>query len=114
MFDMVADTPQKAFLLNPRTSKPGGGYSQIYAPDGRPLCEPLPDDQEGIVYADLDPAMVAIAKAAADPAGHYSRPDAVQLIVNRQKRTVMSEINLPEGPKAAPIPYEPEQAIAAE
>lgn len=93
MFDMLADTPQKAYLLNPRTSKPGGGFTMIYGPDGKPLCAPLVEDQEGILYADLDPAMIAIAKAAADPAGHYSRPDAVRLVVNRERRRVMSEIN---------------------
>jgi aliphatic nitrilase len=94
MFDMLCDTPEKAHLLNPRTSKPGGGFTMIYAPDGRALCEPLAEDEEGILYADLDPAMIPIAKAAADPAGHYSRPDAVRLIVNREKRRVMTEINI--------------------
>ena len=66
----------------------------IYAPDGRALCEPLAEDEEGILYADLDPAMITIAKAAADPAGHYSRPDAVRLVINREKRRVMTEINI--------------------
>jgi len=105
MFDIMCDTRQKAFLLNPRTSKPGGGFTQIYSPDGRALCEPLADDEEGIVYADLDPAMIAVAKAAADPAGHYSRPDALQLVVNRERRTVMAEVNKPDVP-ALTIPLE--------
>ena len=96
MFDMLCDSPEKAHLLNPRTSKPGGGFTMIYAPDGRALCEPLPEDEEGILYADLDPAMIVIAKAAADPAGHYSRPDAVRLVVNREKHRVMTEINIPK------------------
>lgn len=103
MFDILADKPEKAFLLNPRTSNPGGGFTQIYAPDGRPLCEPLADDQEGILYADLDPAMITIAKAAADPAGHYSRPDAVSLVLNRARRTVMEEINVPAFPAFSAI-----------
>ena len=94
MFDMLCDTPEKAKLLNPRTSKPGGGFTMIYAPDGRALCEPLAEDEEGILYADFDPDMITIAKAAADPAGHYSRPDAVRLVVNREKRRVMTEINI--------------------
>lgn len=103
MFDVLADTPQKAYLLNPRTSKPGGGFTQIYSPEGRPLCEQLADDAEGILYADLDPALISIAKAAADPAGHYSRPDAVQLVVNRERRTVMAETNVAASPTFAPI-----------
>ncbi len=93
MFDAMADTPEKAHLLNPRTSKPGGGAAQIYAPDGRPLCEPLAEDEEGILYADLHPDMITLAKNAADPVGHYSRADALSLVINRQKRRVMTEID---------------------
>jgi nitrilase len=93
MFDMLCDTHQKAHLLNPRTDKPGGGFTVIYGPDGRALGETLPEDQEGILYADLDPTLITLAKATADPTGHYARADAVQLIVNRRKRQVMTEIN---------------------
>ena len=85
----------------------------IFGPDGKPLCVPLPEDQEGILYADLDPAMIAIAKAAADPAGHYSRPDAVRLVVNRERRRVMTEINAAPASRFEPIPYEDSEADAA-
>ena len=95
MFDMLCDTPQKAHLLNPRTDKPGGGFTVIYGPDGRALCEPLAEDQEGILYADLDPTLITLAKATADPVGHYARADAVRLVVNRGKRRVMTETNRP-------------------
>lgn len=98
MFDMVAQTPEKAHLLNPRTSRPGGGFAMIYAPDGREMCEPLPDDVEGILYADLDPAVIDIAKVAADPRGHYARPDVLQLVINKEKRRVMSEHNRADVP----------------
>jgi nitrilase len=92
MFDLLCDTPHKAHLLNPRTSKPGGGFTVIYGPDGRALCEILPEDQEGILYADLDPALITLAKATADPVGHYARGDTVQLVVNRTKRRVVSDM----------------------
>jgi aliphatic nitrilase len=95
MFDMLCDTPAKAHLLNPRTDGPGGGFTVIYGPNGKALCEPLPEDREGILYADLDPAMITLAKAVADPTGHYARADAVRLVVNRTRRVVMSEM---EGP----------------
>ena len=90
-FDMLCDTPDKAELLNPRTGKPGGGYSMIFGPDGRKLVEPIPEDEEGILYAELDPDMIAIAKAAADPVGHYARPDVVSLLINRSRRLVVRE-----------------------
>lgn len=86
MFDKVARTPEAARLLNPRGSRPGGGFSMIYGPDGKPLCEPLAEDEEGILYADLDPQLITLAKATADPVGHYARGDAVQLLWNRNKR----------------------------
>ena len=63
----------------------------IFGPDGRKLVEPIPEDQEGILYAELDPAMIAIAKAAADPVGHYARPDVLSLLINRSKRDVVHE-----------------------
>jgi nitrilase len=110
MFDIIATTPEKAALLNPLTSKPGGGFAQIFGPDGRALCEPIPEDQEGILYADLDPAMITIAKSVADPVGHYSRPDALKLVINREKRRVMDEINVPETPSFEVIPLEAEDA----
>jgi aliphatic nitrilase len=86
MFDKVARTPEAARLLNPRGGRPGGGFSMIYGPDGKPLCEPLAEDEEGILYADLDPELITLAKATADPVGHYARGDAVQLLWNRSKR----------------------------
>ena len=30
-------------------------------------------------------------KAAADPVGHYARPDVVRLLINRTKRSVLHE-----------------------
>jgi aliphatic nitrilase len=61
----------------------GGGFTRIYGPDGSSLAEPIPEDQEGILYADLDLGMIPLAKAAADPSGHYSRPDVTRLMLNQ-------------------------------
>lgn len=41
-------------------------------------------------------------KAAADPAGHYARADAVRLVINRRRRVVMEEVNLDEPTPAGP------------
>ncbi len=62
---------------------PGGGYAMIYGPDGRELCGAIPETEEGIVYADIDLGMIDLAKIAADPAGHYSRPDVTRLWFNQ-------------------------------
>lgn len=61
----------------------GGGFTTIYAPDGQLMHERLPENSEGILYAELDLGMISLAKAAADPAGHYSRPDVTRLLLNK-------------------------------
>ncbi|WP_155301096.1 hypothetical protein [Cupriavidus necator] len=64
----------------------------IYGPDGHPFCSPLPEVEKGILYADLDPTKIVLSKNAADPVGHYSRPDTVRLVVDKTRRTVMSVV----------------------
>jgi len=45
----------------------------------------------GVVTADIDLSMIAYAKAVADPAGHYSRPDVTRLMLNaKPQRPVMT------------------------
>ena len=56
------------------------GGSAIVAPDGSYLAGPL-WDEEGILYADLDPALLHAARQRFDPAGHYHRPDVLSLNV---------------------------------
>jgi len=75
---LCGDDPVKKQLL-----LEGGGFTAIYAPDGQLMNEPLPEGSEGIVYADLDLGMISLAKAAADPAGHYARPDVTRLLLDR-------------------------------
>ena len=78
MVDLLCgDDTKKHLLLE------GGGYARIYAPDGQLMHAPLPEDQEGLVYADIDLGLIALAKAAADPAGHYARPDVTRLMLNK-------------------------------
>jgi len=71
---------------------PGGGFSMIYGPDGRPLAKALPAGEEGIVTADIDLADIDYAKAMADPVGHYSRPDLLSLNVNAKEAKVVTEM----------------------
>jgi aliphatic nitrilase len=60
----------------------GGGFGRIFGPDGSQLSKELPEDAEGILYADIDLAMIALAKQSADPVGHYARPDVYALHLN--------------------------------
>jgi len=71
----------------------GGGYSRIYAPDGQSIGSELAHTEEGLVLADVDLSMIAYAKAAADPAGHYSRPDVTRLLLNRKPQRPVMEFD---------------------
>ncbi|KUI99657.1 Nitrilase (NitA) [Vibrio sp. MEBiC08052] len=88
MFDMLCDTEQKRALLDI-----GGGFAQIYGPDGAELCEFLDDKAEGLIYAEVDLASIGVAKAAYDPVGHYSRPDIFSLHINKQVTERVKTIN---------------------
>jgi nitrilase len=63
----------------------GRGGSAILAPDGSYLAGPL-YDEEGILYADLEPARLLEERQRFDAAGHYHRPDVFRLQV-REKTT---------------------------
>ena len=78
--DLFCDTPEKRKLL-----ELGGGWARFFGPDGGDLAAPLPHDEEGILYAELDLSQISLAKAAADPVGHYARPDVLSLRFNRSK-----------------------------
>ncbi len=58
----------------------GRGGSAILGPDGGYLAGPL-YDEEGILYAELDPDLLLQARQRFDPAGHYHRPDIFKLTV---------------------------------
>jgi nitrilase len=56
----------------------GRGGSAILAPDGSYLAGPL-YDEEGILYAELDPTRLLSERQRFDPVGHYNRPDVLRL-----------------------------------
>jgi nitrilase len=90
MVDEMCDSDLQRQLL-----KTGGGHARIFGPDGQQLHESLAPDAEGLIYAQLDLGMISIAKAAGDPAGHYSRPDATQLVHHRAPRRPVIDTAVP-------------------
>jgi nitrilase len=101
---LMADTDLKKQFL-----QLGGGAARIFGPDGRSLAEPLAPTEEGIIYADIDFGAILAAKNAADPVGHYSRPDVMRLLFNPGANPrVVSGRGTPE------IAAEPAGALEAE
>ncbi|MEM7659000.1 MAG: carbon-nitrogen hydrolase family protein [Bacteroidota bacterium] len=58
------------------------GGSVIYSPMGDVLAGPL-WDQEGILFAELDPDLLIRSKLDFDPVGHYARPDVFEFRVKK-------------------------------
>lgn len=79
--DLFCETEEQRRLL-----PPGGGWARIWGPDGAELAEPLAEDAEGILYAELDLSQILFSKAGADPAGHYARPDVLSLTFDPRSR----------------------------
>ena len=88
MYDFLVENDQQKELI-----AVGGGYAQIYAPDGSPMCEPIAHDEEGLLFADIDLGAIAVAKSFADPVGHYSRPDVTRLLLNRLPQPKVQDIS---------------------
>lgn len=90
---LCGDDTKKQLLLA------GGGFATIFAPDGQLMHEPLPENEEGLVYADIDLGMISLAKAAADPAGHYARPDVTRLVLDKTPgdRVILTGAERPGG-----------------
>jgi len=86
---MVENDEHKEILLA------GGGHAVIFGPDGAPLADKIPENEEGLLIADLDMGAITISKVFADPVGHYSRPDVTRLLLNRRPQPV-TETYMPE------------------
>jgi len=59
------------------------GDSVVINPGGKIVSGPM-RNEEGILYAEIDPERVGAARRTLDVVGHYSRPDIFQLHINRK------------------------------
>lgn len=84
--DFPANTPHLDVILENCPEILGNGGSCIAGPDGKWILEPVAD-QEAILYHTLDFNRVLEERQNFDPVGHYSRPDVLELKVNRERQS---------------------------
>jgi nitrilase len=86
--DFPADTPMLDEILDNCPPFLANGGSCLAAPDGSWVIEPL-IEQEIVMSAGIDHRRVREERQNYDPAGHYSRPDVTQLLVNRRRQSTV-------------------------
>ncbi|MGB3589164.1 MAG: nitrilase-related carbon-nitrogen hydrolase, partial [Tunicatimonas sp.] len=86
--DIPDDVPQADRIRENSEAFLTDGGSCVASPNGTWLLEPQVGE-EGLYTATLDHQKIREERQNFDPSGHYSRPDVTQLVVNRERQSVV-------------------------
>ena len=86
--DFPPDTIHLDKILENAPDILSNGGTCLAAPDGSWIIEPL-GTEEKLVVAEIDHKRVREERQNLDIAGHYSRPDVLQLKVNRERQKIV-------------------------
>jgi nitrilase len=90
--DIPADTPHRSAILANSSEFLANGGSCIAGPDGSWIVAPVVNEEQ-LILATLDHKRVREERQNFDPAGHYARPDILQLTVNRQRQSTLKLVD---------------------
>ncbi len=82
------DVPHRELMINNSNGEFCDGGSCIAGPDGKWILEPV-TGKEGLFTAELDFNRVLEERQNLDISGHYSRPDVLNLKVNRKRQATI-------------------------
>lgn len=85
--DLIGDLPGIERLIGNAPEFLANGGSCVAGPDGEWVIEPF-CNEERLLIAEIDHALVREERQNFDPTGHYSRPDVLQMTVDRRRQTV--------------------------
>ncbi len=67
-----------------------GCFTAIISPEGVIISDVLTEG-EGIVYADMDMSLITKRKRMMDSVGHYSRPELLSLLIDKEPKSLTTE-----------------------
>jgi len=87
--DIPTNIPMREQIIKNGKEFLGNGGSTLVAPNGQVLIEPIAEE-EVLITADIDHALVRGERQNFDPAGHYSRPDVLSLRVDQRRQSTVT------------------------
>ena len=88
--DVPAHVPEAELLREALPAISADGGSCIAGPDGEWVIPPHANE-EALLVADLSHARVREERQNFDPSGHYARPDALSLKLDRRRQSILTD-----------------------